>query len=112
MTDSSAASVVPGDSLLPSRSAVWGDVTVATSPSTQIVDGYEYFPPDTVNWELLEPSPHTSVCSWKGTASYFDIVVDGRRLDQAGWTYRTPSDAAAHIDGHVGFWHGVRVVDS
>lgn len=92
------------------RKAVVGDAVIAEASSTQRVDGYEYFPPDTVNWELLEPSRHTSVCPWKGVASYYDVVVEGRRLPAAAWTYQDPSPAAAHIGGHIGFWRGVRVV--
>ena len=92
------------------RRAVWEDTTIAAAAATQGVDGYEYFPPDAVKWDLLDPSEHTSVCPWKGVASYFDVVVDGRRLERAAWTYRTPSEAARHISGHVALWRGVRVI--
>ena len=98
-----------------SRRAFWEETTIAESSVAQRVDGYDYFPPDAVNWDLLEPLDHTSVwsvCPWKGVASYFDVVVDGRRLERAAWTYRTPSDAAKHIGGHVAFWRGVHVVDA
>lgn len=93
-----------------SRRAVAGDTVVAEAGETQRVDGYEYFPPDAVNWELLEDSEQTSVCPWKGVASYYDVVADGERYPAAAWSYRRPSDAARHIAGHVAFWRGVRVV--
>ena len=94
------------------RRAVWRHTTLAESPATQCVDGFEYFPPDAVAWDLLEESDHTSVCPWKGVAGYFDVVVDGERLERAAWSYRAPSDAAGHIRGHVAFWRGVRVLEA
>lgn len=93
-----------------SHHALVGDTVVAESPDTQRVDGYEYFPPDTVNWELLAASDRTSVCPWKGVANYYDVIVDGERLPAAAWSYKSPSDAVQHIGGHVAFWRGVKVV--
>lgn len=90
--------------------AVVDDVVVAESSDTVRVEGNHYFPPDTVNWDLLEPSDRTSVCYWKGTANYYDVVVDGERLPAAAWTYKTPSPAAEQIKDHIAFWHGVKVV--
>ncbi|HEX9645576.1 MAG TPA: DUF427 domain-containing protein [Acidimicrobiia bacterium] len=90
--------------------AVWEEATLAEAEGTQRVDGRDYFPPDAVNWDLLQPSEHVSVCPWKGVASYYDVVVDGHRLERAAWTYETPSHAARHIGGHVAFWRGVQVV--
>lgn len=95
-----------------SRRAVAGDTVVAEADETQRVDGYEYFPPEAVNWDLLEDSERTSVCHWKGVASYYDVVADGERYPAAAWSYRNPSDAAGHIAGHVAFWRGVMVVKS
>lgn len=92
------------------RRAQWGDTVLAESAHTQRVDGYEYFPPHAVRWDLLEKSAATSVCFWKGQATYFDAVVGSERLPQAAWTYADPSPAANHIRGHVAFWRRVRVV--
>jgi uncharacterized protein (DUF427 family) len=97
----------------PDLSAAWvavaADTVVASATETQKVDGYDYFAPEDVNWDLLEPSSHTSVCPWKGVATYYDVVVDGTRFPAAAWTYRDPSDAAASIKGHVAFWRGVEI---
>lgn len=94
------------------REAVVGDRVVASSSTTQKVEGNHYFAPETVNWDLLEPSPQTSVCHWKGVATYYDVVVDGDRYPAAAWTYEDPSGAAASIKGHVAFWRGVRVASA
>lgn len=95
-----------------SHQALVGDTTVAESGDTVSVEGNQYFPPDAINWDLLEASDRTSVCPWKGVANYYDVIVDGHRLPAAAWIYKTPSDAAQHIGGHVAFWKGVKVVKS
>lgn len=58
---------------------------------------------------FFKPSRHTSVCSWKGTANYFDVVVNGETNANAAWVYRAPLAAAAPIAGYTGFWKGVEV---
>lgn len=92
--------------------ALVGETVVAESPETQRVEGNHYFPADAVNWDLLEASDRTSVCPWKGVASYYDVIVEGQRLPAAAWSYKNPSAAAANIKGHVAFWRGVKVVAS
>ena len=89
--------------------AIWNGTVVAESPTTQMVEGNHYFPPDDVNSEHFESSSRHTVCPWKGTASYYDVVVDGQRNQAAAWYYPTPSQAAAQIKDHVAFWHGVKV---
>jgi uncharacterized protein (DUF427 family) len=91
------------------KRAMWNGVVIAESPAIQIVDGYPYFPPDAVKWDRLRAATHTSVCGWKGTARYYDVVIDGAINENAAWVYETPRPAAAHIAGHIGFWHGVTV---
>jgi uncharacterized protein (DUF427 family) len=58
---------------------------------------------------VLVPSDHSSVCPWKGTASYYSLVVDGATNRDAAWYYPEPKDAAAEITGRVAFWKGVTV---
>ena len=94
------------------RRAVWNQAVIAETETTQRVDGYEYFPPEAVSWGLLAESEATSVCHWKGKANYYDVLVDGQRIQQAAWVYRDPQPAADHIRGHIAFWRGVRVVDA
>ncbi len=89
--------------------ALVGDTVVAESLDAQSVEGNQYFPSEAVNWDLLEASENTSVCPWKGVASYYDVIVDGHRLPGAAWSYKNPLDAARHIEGHVAFWRGVKV---
>ena len=89
--------------------ATWNDTVIAESNDTVMVEGNHYFPPDSVRFDLLDPVDKTSACPWKGTASYFDLRVDGQVNSAAAWTYREPKAKAEHIRDHVAFWGGVQV---
>ncbi len=89
--------------------AIWNGAVLAESAETVIVEGNHYFPPDAVRREHLRDSSHTSICGWKGTASYYDVVVDGKVNRNAAWYYPTPKGAAAQIAGRIAFWNGVKV---
>ena len=89
--------------------AIWRDQVIAESDETVVVEGNHYFPPADVKQEFMQPSNHETVCGWKGTASYYDIVVNDERNAQAAWFYATPKEAADNIRGYVAFWKGVEV---
>jgi len=91
--------------------AIWNDTVLAESDDTVVVEGNHYFPAASLREEYFRESDHHSVCPWKGTASYYDVVVDDAENDQAAWYYPQPKEAAAQIAGRVAFWKGVRVVD-
>ncbi|CAN5443816.1 DUF427 domain-containing protein [soil metagenome] len=91
--------------------ATWNGTVIATSDQTVKVDGNHYFPIESVDQSLLRPVDKTTVCPWKGTASYFSVVVDGEENTAAAWVYPTPKEAAAEIEGKVAFWRGVTVTD-
>lgn len=89
--------------------AVWNGRVLAESNNTVIVEGNHYFPKSSINEDYFVTNQNTSVCPWKGTASYYDIVVDGKVNQGAAWYYPTPKSAASNIKDHVAFWRGVRV---
>jgi uncharacterized protein (DUF427 family) len=91
--------------------AIWNDQTIAESDDTVVVEGNHYFPPESVKSECLKASSHTTVCGWKGTAHYYDLVVDGQTNPGAAWYYPTPKEAARQIAGRIAFWKGVQVVE-
>ena len=91
--------------------AIWNNTVLAESGDTEVVEGNHYFPPESIDKDFFEASDHTSVCPWKGTASYFSLVVNGERNENAAWTYPNPKDAASEIKDHVAFWKGVEVVE-
>jgi len=89
--------------------ATWEGVVLAQSDDCVIVEGNQYFPAAAVRDEYFRPSIHTSVCPWKGTASYYDIEVNAKRNPNAAWYYPDPTPAASQIKGRVAFWRGVKV---
>ena len=91
--------------------ATWDGAVIAESDETVVVEGNHYFPPESLDRDRLRASDHTTVCPWKGTAGYFDVVVDGDVNPNAAWIYREPKDAAAEIRDHVAFWKGVQVTE-
>ena len=89
--------------------ARWNGVTIAESDDTVVVEGNHYFPQDAVDKALLRPSATTSVCPWKGTASYYSLHVDGADNPDAAWFYPEPKPAAEAVRGRIAFWKGVEV---
>ena len=89
--------------------ASWNGSVIASSEDTVVVEGNHYFPRDSVIEGVLVDSTRTSVCPWKGTASYASVVVDGQTNADAAWPYPAPKDAAAEITGRIAFWKGVEV---
>ena len=89
--------------------ARWNGTTIAASDACVVVEGNQYFPIDAVHAENLRPSDHTSVCPWKGTAHYYDVVVGDQINRNAAWYYPAPKPAANEIKDRVAFWKGVEV---
>jgi uncharacterized protein (DUF427 family) len=89
--------------------ATWNGAVIADSDATIVVEGNHYFPPESVNRELLEATDHTTICPWKGKASYFTINVNGAFNPNAAWTYPAPKPEAERIRDYIAFWKGVGV---
>lgn len=89
--------------------AVWNGAVLAESDDTVVVEHNHYFPVSSLNREFFEESEKTTVCSWKGTAQYFSVTVDGRTNADAAWFYADPSVKASMVAGRVAFWKGVDV---
>ena len=90
-------------------SAHLGSSHVATSDDVVNVEGNGYFPLDSVPEGVLHRSSTTSVCPWKGVASYYDVHVDGQVVPDGAFTYRHPTPLARRIKGRVAFWKGIEV---
>jgi len=65
-----------------------------------------YVPRDDVVAGVLERGHGGSWCEWKGAATYWDVVVDGRRLPGIAWSYEDPSPGYEHLRGAVAFYPG------
>jgi uncharacterized protein (DUF427 family) len=64
----------------------------------------QYIPRSDADMTLLKPSSHATHCPYKGDASYFTIVANGRNSDNAVWSYEQPYPAMAEIAGHLAFY--------
>lgn len=89
--------------------ATWNGSVIAESDDAISIEGYTYFPKDSVDWQLLEPSDHRSTCPWKGQASYYSVKVNGDVNRDAAWEYPTPKAGAEAVAGRVAFWKGVAI---
>lgn len=89
--------------------ALWNGAILAESSRTVVVEGNQYFPPDSLRPEYFRSSETHTVCPWKGTASYHDVEVNGERNADAAWYYPDPKPAASQIKDYVAFWKGVQI---
>jgi len=91
--------------------AIWNERVIAESDDTVVVEGNHYFPPDAIRPDYFKPSTATSVCPWKGTASYYSLDVDGQQNPDAAWYYPETKASADEIKGRIAFWKGVQIVE-
>ena len=91
--------------------ATWNGQVIADADAGEVllVEGNVYFPPEAVNKAFFKDSQTHTICGWKGTASYYDVVVDGKINKDAAWYYPETKDAAKHVKGYIAFWKGVTV---
>lgn len=89
--------------------ATWNGAVIAESDDTVVVEGNHYFPVEALDRRYLAPSDTHTSCPWKGTASYWTLVVDGKENRDAAWYYPTPKAGAEMVAGRVAFWKGVQV---
>lgn len=89
--------------------AEWEGAVLAASDDCVVVEGNQYFPPESIQREYFRPSDKTSVCPWKGVAHYYHVEVNGKLNRDAAWYYPDPKPAAAQIKDRVAFWRGVQV---
>lgn len=63
-----------------------------------------YIPPDAIMPGVLRAVGGGSFCEWKGSASYWDVVVDGIVLSRVGWSYPEPTSAFSILRNHIAFY--------
>jgi uncharacterized protein (DUF427 family) len=89
--------------------AIWNGTVIAEDDDVEEVEGNLYFPATSVRQDYLRPSATTTECPWKGTATYYTVIVDGEELRDGAWYYPDPKPAASHIKGRIAFGHDVQI---
>jgi uncharacterized protein (DUF427 family) len=116
--------IVPG----PGQESVWDyprppRVEPVTARIRAIVDGHElasssravrvletagapvfYLPPEDVDWSRLVAADRSTVCEWKGTATYLDYVHGARRIPLVAWRYGSPEPGYEVLAGRLAFY--------
>lgn len=65
-----------------------------------------YIPVDDVLPGALSPSSRRTVCEFKGTAHYYDLISEDRRESAAAWHYPAPARGYEALRDHVAFYPG------
>lgn len=98
--------------------AIWNNQVIADASTSDLIriEGNWYFPPGAIDKQFFNESDHHTTCHWKGEASYYDIVVEGKTNDFGAWYYPEPKDGSIErvkkdFSNYVAFWNGVEVVD-
>jgi uncharacterized protein (DUF427 family) len=62
-----------------------------------------YVAPAHVRTELLRRSETSSYCNYKGFATYWSAVLEGRVIDDVAWSYQDPPPESLPITGFFSF---------
>lgn len=63
-----------------------------------------YVPPEDVDLSRLRATGRSTVCEWKGGASYFDYDDGDRSVPGIAWAYPDPKPGYEAIAGHLAFY--------
>jgi uncharacterized protein (DUF427 family) len=89
---------------------VAADETIAESTRAQRVletagAPVYYLAPDDVRTDLLVRSATSTICEWKGPASYWSLALpDGTVIKDVAWAYERPNRGYEAIAGHLAFY--------
>ncbi len=90
--------VLGGQEIIRTRSAV--RVLETSHPPTF------YVPTADIANGTLSPIAQTTICEFKGAASYWDVVAGGVRSPAAAWGYERPEQGYEPLAGMVAFYPG------
>jgi uncharacterized protein (DUF427 family) len=63
-----------------------------------------YFPREDVAMAYMSRTERSTHCPYKGDASYYTLLMDGRFADNAVWSYEAPYPAMEAIAGRLSFY--------
>jgi uncharacterized protein (DUF427 family) len=90
--------------------AIWKGQVIAESDRTRKVDGYEYFPRESVRMDLLKSVPKTPEdLECPHGVQFYDVAKDDARSERAAWSYEAPGAAMKQVDHWISFWEDVEI---
>jgi len=90
--------------------AIWRGQVIAESDRTLEVDGYRYFPRESVRMDLLRMAPKTQRdLACPHGVQFYDIAEDAARIERAAWSYEAPRASMKQVDHWIGFWEEVEI---
>ena len=85
-----------------------GQQLVSTSQAVRVLETSHppsyYLPISDFADGVLVAVSGQSYCEFKGAASYFDLVVDGKTISRAAWTYENPNRGFESLKGKVALY--------
>jgi uncharacterized protein (DUF427 family) len=63
-----------------------------------------YFPVEHVRTDFLMRMIHTTLCEWKGVATYWTVNIRGRRQEAIAWSYEAPDAEYERLQGYFAFY--------
>lgn len=63
-----------------------------------------YIPAEDIKLEYFSQTPHRTFCEWKGWASYYQIRVNDKQVNNAAWRFSQPSPNFSAIADHYSFY--------
>ena len=90
--------------------AIWRGQVIAESDRTLELDGYRYFPRETVRMELLRAAPKTQRdLACPHGVQFYDVAEDATRSERAAWSYEAPRASMEQVAHWIGFWEDVAI---
>ena len=65
--------------------------------------GY-YIPQEDIRMDYIVRDKGSSLCEWKGQATYYSVVVEDKKAVRAAWAYHNPTHHFAPIRGYLSFY--------
>lgn len=91
---------------------------IAQAPESDLIriEGNWYFPPASVDFGYLTPSPTAYTCSWKGECQYYTISLEAKSYQDRAFSYNELRPGAtdrvgADFAGYVCFWKEVTLAE-
>ena len=90
--------------------AMWRGQVIAESDQTLEVDGYQYFPRESVRMDLLRAAAKTtSDMACPHGVRFYDVVEGSDLSERTAWSYEAPKASMKKVDHWIGFWDDVEV---